>query len=377
MGRFLSVPTGRGRQSCFCGRCFPFSFSLDWGDPMKLLRLVLAGLVVSLLAGVAYVSQQAEPPASKMADAAAKFLATLSAEQKEKAAFAFDSKERTKWYFTPQQAGKKATRKGLPLEEMKAGQKKLVLALLQAGTSATGARQATTIMALESILNALEKGKGPVRNPEWYFVSIFGTPSETNQWGWRIEGHHLSLNYTMAGGKVVSATPAFFGANPAIVKTGPKAGLETLPEAETLARELFLSLDAGQKKLAQRDKQFPEPKEATVFAQVGQPQGVRAEQLHKKQRELLVRLVESYAQRMPADIAQAELQRVQQGGIGKIHFAWSGGTQPGQPHSYRIQGPSFVIEFLNTQGDPAGNTANHIHSVWRRINGDFGLQKQS
>jgi hypothetical protein len=344
---------------------------------MKLLRLVLAVLVVGLLAGVAYVSQQVEPPSSKMAAAAEKLLAALSADQKEKATFAFDSKERTNWYFTPQQAGKKATRKGLPLEEMKAEQKKLVLELLAAGTSARGARQATTIMALESILDALEKGKGPVRNPEWYFVSIFGTPSETAKWGWRIEGHHLSLNYTMEGGKVISATPAFFGANPAIVKTGAKVGLETLPDAENLSRELFLSLDPEQKKLAQSDKQFPEPKEGSIVAQVGKPQGVSAEQMNKKQRDLLMRLITSYAQRMPSDIAQAELKRVQQGGVDKIYFAWSGGTQPGQPHSYRVQGPSFVIEFLNTQGDPAGNSANHIHSVWRRIDGDFGLGKQS
>ena len=161
-----------------------------------------------------------------MTGAAERFLASLDAKQKTKAAYDFDDKERTNWYFTPQQKDRKATRKGLPLEDMSEKQKELAVDLLKAGTSEGGFKEATTIMSLESILAKLEAKKGQmVRDPQWYFFTLFGTPSKTGKWGWRVEGHHLSLNFTIDGGKVVSATPAFMGANPAEVKSGEKKGL--------------------------------------------------------------------------------------------------------------------------------------------------------
>src|SRR5262249_47190048 len=149
------------------------------------------------------------------------------------------------WNFVPLEdtKTKTPTRKGLRMEEMTEAQKKTTLELLRAGTSSTGFEKATTIMSLESILADLEKGRNFTRSPGWYFVSLFGTPSKTGRWGWRIEGHHLSINFTLDGGKVIGATPYFFGANPAVVKGGPKDGLRTLPEAEDPARELIQSLD--------------------------------------------------------------------------------------------------------------------------------------
>src|SRR5262249_32433846 len=151
------------------------------------------------------------------------------------------------WHFIPlQDQEKKSTRKGLPLAEMNADQRKAALDLLKAGTSPGGDKKATTIMSLEAILKELEKGGAMVRNPDWYFFSIFGKPSNSGRWGWRVEGHHLALNFVVDGGKVVSSTPAFFGANPAKVKGGPRDGLRTLPEAEDLARDLFNSLDGDQ-----------------------------------------------------------------------------------------------------------------------------------
>ncbi len=343
---------------------------------MKLSRVLLAFALLVGLAGVAYVSQRTPTAGQKMAQAAQQFLQSLNDEQKAKATFPFDSKERTNWWFVPKEDNKKPTRKGLPLMEMTAEQKKAALALVAAGTSASGDKQATTIKSLEAILRDLEKGRGPVRSPEWYFFTIFGNPSKNGKWGWRVEGHHLSLNFTLDGGNVLSTTPFFFGANPADVKDGPRKGLVTLPNAENLAISLFNMLDADQKKIAHRAKAFPEPQQATVTPKVGEPTGLAAAKMKPEQRKVLRKLVESYAQRMPAEVAEAELQRLRKAGPEKIYFAFSGAAKHGEPHSYRVQGPTFVIEFLNTQADSAGNPANHIHSCWRRIQGDFGTASE-
>jgi hypothetical protein len=344
---------------------------------MKLSRVLLAFVLMSALVGAAQVAQRSAPAGMSMVSAADELVQSLSPEQKTKALLDFDSKERTNWFFTPRQdASKKATRKGLPLEEMTEGQKKIAKDLVRAGTSASGAKQALTIMSLEAILRELEapRGGAMVRDPQWYFFSIFGTPAKTGKWGWRVEGHHLSLNFVVDGGEVKAATPAFFGANPATVKSGERKGLRTLPEAEDFARELFKALDAEQKKLAYREKPFPEPQERSARPAVGPPQGIPAAKLTDAQRALLMKLVESYAQRMPEEVATAELQQVRDAGVDKIHFAYTGGSEPGQGHTYRVQGPTFVIEFLNMQADSANNPANHIHSVWRRLVGDFGIQ---
>jgi hypothetical protein len=345
---------------------------------MKLSRLVLAGALLVGLAGVAYVSQRAETPAQKMARAAQAFLGSLKDEQKTKATFPFDDPERTNWWFVPREKDKKPARKGLPLKEMTEEQKKAALALVAAGTSATGDKQAVTIMSLEAILRDQEKGRGPVRDPEWYFFSVFGNPSKNGKWGWRVEGHHLSLNFTMDGGQVVSSTPAFFGANPAEIKGGPHKGSRTLGAVEDLAILLFNRLDDDQKKVAYRDKPFPDPAkhQAKAKPDVGAPTGLPAAKMTANQRDLLTKLVETYAHRMPPEVAEAELKEVRKAGVDKIHFAYTGGTEAGKARTYRVQGPTFVIEFLNEQKDSAGNPANHIHSVWRRIEGDFGISSR-
>jgi hypothetical protein len=343
---------------------------------MKLSRILLALVLTIGLVGAAQVAQRTPSPGLQMVSVAQDLVQSLGPEQKTKAILEFDSKERTNWFFTPRQdANKRYTRRGLPLQEMTEAQKKIARDLVRAGTSTSGAKKALTIMSLEAILRELEapRGGAMVRNPEWYFFTIFGTPAKSGKWGWRVEGHHLSLNFVVDGGEVTAATPAFFGANPATVKAGERKGLRTLPEAEDLARELFKALDAEQKKLAYRDKPFPEPQERSAKPSVGPPQGISAAKLTDAQRRLLIKLIESYAQRMPDEVAEAELRQVRDAGVDKIHFAYTGGTEPGQGHTYRIQGPSFVIEFLNMQADSANNPANHIHSVWRRLAGDFGM----
>jgi hypothetical protein len=341
---------------------------------MRLLRALLTVAAMALLAGVAYVGQKAEPAGARMTRAADKLIGSLSADQKAKAVFDFDSPERTRWFFTPQQREGKPLRKGLRLEDMTAEQKETARDLLASSTSASGDKKALTIMSLESILHDLEKNGANVRNPEWYFFSIFGKPSDKGKWGWRVEGHHLSLNFVMDNGQLSAATPAFFGANPAVVMDGRRKGLRTLPEAEDLARKLFTALDDDQKKAASRDKLFPEvPGEGEASVRVGPPEGLAAEKMTEKQQAILTSLLKAYAERMPAEVAEAQMKQVKDAGIGKVHFVYAGGTKQGEKYTYRVQGPTFIIDFRNFQPDSAGNPANHIHSVWRSLQGDFGL----
>jgi hypothetical protein len=343
---------------------------------MKAHRMLLAMLALGVLTGVAYVRQAAEPAGAKMAVAAEKFLAGLTPEQRAKTALAFDGPERMTWTIVPlQDKQRQPTRKGVKIQDMTPEQRATALNLLRSGTSAAGYAKATAIMSLEAILRDLEKGGGMVRDPEWYFFTVFGTPSNTGKWGWRVEGHHLSLNFTLDGGKVVGATPACFGSNPAVVKSGPRQGEKTLTECDDLARDLVKSLDDEQKKVAVREKQFPEVGFGTKGPKVGEPEGLPASRMTQEQRETLVRLLKAYTDRMPADIAEVEWNELKQAGLEKVHFAYAGGTEPGQPHSYRLQGPTFVVEFQNVQSDSAKNPANHIHSAWRKPQGDFGAAK--
>jgi hypothetical protein len=343
---------------------------------MKLFRIFLTLAVLAVLVGAAYVAQATESASARMTDAAEKLLGSLNADQKAKASLEFDDKERFNWHFTPQQdAAKKYTRKGLPLEEMTNEQRDAAKDLLRAGTSAAGYDRASTIMSLEAILADLESKNGRmVRNPGWYFFAIFGKPSKTERWAWRVEGHHLALNFTFDKGKIISATPAFFGANPAVYIGGPKKGQQVLPEAEDYAKELFRSLDDAQKKVALQKEPFPEIEEAAKLAtKVGEAKGIAAAALNDKQRDLLKKLLQAYADRMPADVAAVEMKRVQDAGFDKVQFAYQGGLGQGEKHTYRVQGPTFVVEFLNVQADSANNPANHIHSAWRSLKNDFGL----
>jgi len=341
---------------------------------VRLSRLLLALVVLASVGGVAYVGQATESSSSKMAQAADKFLASLSAEQKAKATFSFDDEERTNWHFIPLQDGhKNPGRKGLRLEEMTEEQQTAARELVRAGTSPDGYTKATTIMSLEVVLHDLEKKGSMVRNPGWYFFTIFGTPSKTGKWGWRVEGHHLSLNFTFDGGKVVAATPAFFGANPAILMQGPRKGSRVLPDADDLAKDLFKSLDAEQKTAAFQKEQFREVEGRTKAPKVGGPKGLSAAKMTESQRAILLKLLHAYTDRMPADVATAEMSEIREAGLDQVYFAFAGGLEPGKPHTYRIQGPTFVVEFLNVQSDSAQNPANHIHSAWRNTKGDFGL----
>jgi uncharacterized protein DUF3500 len=342
---------------------------------MNRVRLAALAVTVAVITAVALVGQgEPKTTGGKMQVAARKFLATLSPELKKKGTFAFEDEHRMKWYFTPQQQKKQFTRKGVRLEEMNADQKSAAMDLLKSGLSAKGYDQAKTILTLEGLLAELEGAKGGmVRNTGWYFVSVFGEPNGTGKWGWRFEGHHLSVNYTLDKGEVVSATPLLFASNPADVKAGEKKGLRALPEIEDHARALIKSLDNAQDAVARQGKDFAEINEGNPKAGVGNPVGIPAADLTGAQRETLQELLAAYTERMPEDVAAAEQKRVKAAPNGKIFFAYSGSADPGKPYTYRVYGPDFVVEFLNVQADSAKNPANHIHSAWRRLPVDFGV----
>jgi hypothetical protein len=326
------------------------------------LSLVLAaiGVVTLALWAGAYVEQTG----SRMAVAAGRFLAALSHEQAAKATYPFEAPERLDWHFIPR------PRKGLPIKELKPEQRSLAFGLIASGLSGSGVLKATTIMSLEQILKELEQGGRMIRDPELYYLTVFGTPTDRGKWGWRVEGHHLSLNFALEDGKIVAATPVFFGANPAEVRQGPRQGLRTLADREDRALRLLQALDENQRKSVWFAPRAPADIRA---ANTPQPPtepavGVAAADLNQDQRAMLRALIESYAEDMPDEVAQAWLQEIRRAGPDAIRFTWAGPADRSQPHAYRVQGPSFLIEFNNTQ-----NGANHIHSVWRNMLGDFGI----
>src|SRR3984893_15486226 len=300
--------------------------------------------------------------ASLMTECANRFLAALDANQRGKATFPFDTDERMNWHFIPKE------RRGLPLREMMPYQKHLASALLASGLSQTGYIKAVTIMSLEDVLRIIESDNGERRNPEKYYFSVFGIPSDSGTWGYRVEGHHLSQNYTVVNGKVIDG-PSFFGANPAEVHEGPRKGLRTLAGEEDLGIELIHTLDEQQQKVAivdptaYRDILTAASRKA---ARQGQPSGLAASKMNANQLDALMALMEEYARNVPDELAEGRVAQINKAGR-DIHFAWSGGINRGDLHYYRVQTASFLLEFGDTNSD-----ANHIHSVWRDFTGDFG-----
>jgi Protein of unknown function (DUF3500) len=300
--------------------------------------------------------------ASLMTECANRFLAALDANQRGKATFPFDTDERMNWHFIPKE------RKGLPLREMTPYQKHLASALLAAGLSQTGYIKAVTIMSLEDVLKIIESDSGERRNPEKYYFSVFGTPSDSGTWGYRVEGHHLSQNYTVVNGKVIDG-PSFFGANPAEVRQGPRKGLRTLVWEDDLGIELIRALDEQQQKVAIVDPTAYEDiltAASRKAALQGQPSGLSASKMNANQFDALMALMEEYAHNVSDELADGRTEQINKAGR-NIYFAWSGGIRRSDPHYYRVQTPSFLIELDDTQDD-----ANHIHSVWRDFSGDFG-----
>ena len=298
-----------------------------------------------------------------MGRAAHSFLKGLSAEQKAKAVFKFTDEERENWHFIP------LDRKGLKLSELTPAQTHQAYALLASGLSQKGVLNASTIMGLEAVLAEMEND--PVkRDTQKYYIAIFGEPSskqKTGTWGWRFEGHHLSLNYTIINGNVV-VTPAFFGTNPAVVRKGPLKGTRPLGRMEDQARTLMKSLKEAGKPVVLSDKA---PRDILSsqdrVASKPESQGVQGADMNDEQKKLLLAILREFSSNTRSEIARPAMAEVS-GAVDKLQFAWAGGLNKGDPHYFRVtdQG-EFMVEYANTQ-----NGANHAHAVWRLFDGDFG-----
>ncbi len=346
----------------------------------------------------------------RMGEAAENFLAGLSTDQRATAQLDFaDQAERTTWHYTP------IARCGLPFTQMDRKQQRLAQALIMTGLSRGGYNTATVIMGLETLLDAKEEFRNPAdgwRDSRLYYVTIFGSPSEQAPWGWRFEGHHISLNYTIVGGQIVAPTPTFFGSNPGESPLIGNTALRPLAGIEDLARDLMHALSADQRNKALLTPVAPpdivmlnrpyviegglparipgiddDTAVATQFATMERlfkersltqadldavrytstPKGIAAGALTAEQHEILLALIGDYIYRMPDELAEIEMNQLKQQGLDAIHFAWAGGLERRQPHYYRLQGGRFLVEYDNTQND-----ANHIHSVWRDAANDFG-----
>lgn len=347
---------------------------------------------------------------ARMSEAADNFIASLSAEQRKTAIIDFDdSAERTFWDYTP------IMRRGLPLQEMDRPQQRLAYRLLSTGLSRAGYNTATTIMGLEPLLDAKESWRTEdwFRDSTRYYITLFDRPDPKKRWGWRFEGHHVSLHYTIVDGKIIAPTPTFFGSNPAESPLNSVATLRPLAATEDLARELMYSMDDEQKSIAllsrltppditqmNRPKvidralpailpEFNDPPGVAAMAQFldaemaqlaltieqlepvrysTTPSGLAAGSMNNGQREILKALIAEYVERMPGELAEIEMKKIELLGLENIHFAWAGRLERKQPHYYRLQGPRFLVEYDNVQND-----ANHIHSVWRDPENDFGM----
>jgi len=341
----------------------------------KLPAILSTIVVLSLLSQIGH-SFKTDAATGSTSELGSSLVRTLSAAQKKVAVLPVDSPQQVGWHFIP-----KDERKGLELNVMSDAQRQATHALLQTLLSESGYDKATKIMALEKLLKELQAkagGGGPIRDHLRYYLTLFGEPSSTGRWGISFEGHHLSLNYVIQNDKIVASTPQFFATNPATVKTENDANIQVgtrlLRFEETLAFELVQTLSKSQASQAIIADQAPREIRAAGEAQPPQEAavGIAWRDLSMEQRKLLRRLIMEYIRAVPKEVADARLQAIKADGFGKIRFAWAGATVPGIGHYYRVQGPTFLIEFVNTQPDAAGNPANHIHCVWRNMKGDFG-----
>jgi len=315
-------------------------------------RVVLIALVLAVFGAVVVSAQRTPTAAAAMSAAATRLLDSFNADQRKQATYPLESDEYLHWNFIPDEA---FPRNGLPLREMNPGQRDLALALLQASVSGAGFQKALDIISLQNDLG---------NDPELYYVTVFGAPGGAEPWGWRFEGHHLSRHYTIVGDQL-AVTPFFLGAWPTVTNTGLKA----MEREEWAARELITSLEGSQRQTALFQ-------ESTLTRHVTQnqpyvtpldPTGLVASEFNENQQGLMLEIIQTYLDTLPGDFAASHFERLSQSGVENIRFGWAGPLEARHPHYYRLQGPTFLLEFDNSRG---GGT--HIHSVWRDFAEDFG-----
>jgi hypothetical protein len=320
-----------------------------------------------------------------MVEAAQNFLNALGTPLQGKALLPAVSEERFNWHYIPTHVTSLPNanqlnlhkRTGVTLKEMTLDQRKAAHALLRSALSTQGYLKATAIMHLEDVLREIEITLGrnateatAIRDPELYFFAFFGTPSKDAAWGWRVEGHHLSLHFSLIGNRLIAPVPAFMGSNPAVVAHGTHAGSRIFNAEEFLARELFMSFDAQQSAKALIATTAPNEiiTKNNRKADLGTPVGLAAAKMTGTQRDLLMRLVQEYAGNFSYPLAETELKKIKADGLEKLHFVWAGSNELGKAHYYRIHSAKLLIEYDNSQ-----NNANHIHMVYRHLENDFGV----
>ena len=326
----------------------------------------LANLIVFLLSTAAFsvnAQQSRIDLTQKMVDSTNSFLASLSAQQRNNGVYAFDDEERLNWHFIPRD------RNGIPFRSMNEPQREAAENLLRTFFSAKGYQRAEAVRGLESVLAEIEVNGRFDRDPELYFITIFGTPGLNNDWALRYEGHHLAYNWTFVRGVGIASSPQFFGSNPAEVKAGENIGTRVLATEEDIARELVNSLNPNQQATAVLEAEVPRDIFTAAEKEISplENSGISYSELDSQQKRTLISLVEELASMQPEVIAQQRMNSIRSAGLDGIKFTWIGGMERGDPHYYRLQGSNFLIEYDNTQ-----NNANHIHLVWRDFAGDFG-----
>jgi len=367
-------------------------------------RLALLVMVLAVFGAVVASAQRTPTAAVAMTTAATRFLDALDAEQRKQATYPLESEEYLRWNFIPTEA---FPRNGVTLGAMNETQRKLAHDLLRSGLSVRGYETYTAIIALEDILRVVEgaragggrpggggaapggaapggaapAGAAPAgaargggrggfeRDPNKYFFTVFGQPSATGNWGWRVEGHHISLHFLVAKGTVAASTPSFAGSNPAEVRDGAEKGKRVLASLEDPGRALVMALDDKQRAMAIINTTAPSEivTNNTLDIKPLSPDGLKASAMTAAQRDLLTKVIDAYAGLMAPDVAAQRMAKIKSAGFENIAFAWAGPVERGALHYYRVQGPTFLIEFDNTQ-----NQGNHVHSIWRDFNGDFG-----
>jgi len=317
------------------------------------------------------LTERAPATARRLADAAVDFLGSLNEGQRRIATLPFGDDRRYVWDYRPPES---TPRNGLRLINMTPEQQRKALAVLDIGLSTRGADQVRKIIDLETPLREQERIDGRVtmfiRDPEHYSFCVFGDPSGKVPWAWHVAGHHVAVHFTVVDGDRIASVPLFFGANPAEVRVGPTAGLRTLPEEEDWARALVRSLPTAQKQVAVvSSTAYPDiiTDKNRVAYPFGPPRGLAYADMAVEQRNRLLELIRHYVWRTSDELSAFTWAKIEQAGLEPVTFAWAGGEEPGQGHYYAIKGPTFLIEYDNTQ-----NGANHIHSVLRDLTGDWG-----
>ena len=321
-------------------------------------------LTVILVASITVRAPEHTPAemGGHMAAAADAFIKALSIDQRDEGTWKLDAEQRFDWHFVPRE------RYGARIKDMNAEQRTAAHGLLQSVLSSQGYLKATGVMQLEGILGQIE-GRPDRRDPEDYYFNVFGAPSEDGAWAWRFEGHHISMNVAVAGGELPSVTPMFLGANPHVVGEGPNAGRRLLGAEEDLARELLALLTDAQLRAAIIETDAPRDiiTGNARHVELDGFRGLPASEMNGAQTRELMLLILEYLDNSNADVTDAEMRKIHDTGLENLHFAWAGSTERGEGHYYRIHGPNVLIEYDNTQGE-----ANHVHSVLRDPQNDFG-----